>query len=90
VNLGLHPGDFIFELRQVVVQALHFLGRRHKTPPTSAPAATVMAHAVEATTAVAMTPTMAMSVSVTAAMALTWHITHKVYLLFRLVHFSLS
>ena len=75
MNPGLHPGDFVFELRQVVVKPLQLLGRRYETPPASAHAATVMAHAVESTTAGAMAPTM--TVTVTAAVALSWYITHK-------------
>jgi len=84
MNPGLHPGDLLFEILQIAMQALQLLGRGHETPPAPAIAAAVMAHAVRAATTravVAPAKTMSITVATAAAVASSWHITHNTYLL---------
>ena len=79
VNPGLNSGHLFLQLFQVVPEALHFLGRGDKAPPSHAAATT--GHAAAAATTVAVMHT-ASTVAMHAAMAVTvTHLTHRFYLL---------
>ena len=84
MNPGLHPGDLLFEILQIAMQALQLLGRGHETPPAPAHATAVVAHAVvggAATLAVAAAVAESMPAVMAIPVATSWHITHSAYLL---------